>query len=247
MQWQKVFADAKKSLARLSSRISDVRYTSGYTELNRSVREIGRRGHVSVGLLATSVAGVAAASIIGPADDQGTPDSQATMAEQDAAVVQEEQAPTKSAPQAELEAEEKEVEEQEAKEQEAEAESKAESSGDEIDQWIDEAIEVMRDEGHEVSDENSSQIRTVIEKESGGDPESINLWDSNAVKGTPSKGLMQTIDPTFDSYKMDGHEDIYDPVDNIIAGTLYTIDRYGSMDDHPGVQSMSDGGEYKPY
>jgi hypothetical protein len=36
-----------------------------------------------------------------------------------------------------------------------------------------------------------------MNQESGGNPRAINNWDSNAKRGTPSKGLMQVIDPTF--------------------------------------------------
>ncbi len=36
--------------------------------------------------------------------------------------------------------------------------------------------------------------------ESGLRPDAANNWDSNATKGTPSKGLMQFIEPTFSGY-----------------------------------------------
>ncbi|MFD2399404.1 transglycosylase SLT domain-containing protein [Prauserella oleivorans] len=120
-------------------------------------------------------------------------------------------------------------------------------AGDRVDRWIHQAIVIMKSKGVPVSHADKDEIRTVIEKESSGDPKAINLWDSNAEKGTPSKGLMQTIDPTFDAHKLPGHDDIYNPVDNIIAGVRYTLDRYGSFDEHPGLASMSDGGDYQGY
>lgn len=70
-------------------------------------------------------------------------------------------------------------------------------------------------------------IYNIIKHESGGNPRAINLWDSNAKAGTPSKGLMQTIDPTFNRWSIPGHRDIWNPIDNIIAGTRYAINRYG--------------------
>lgn len=118
---------------------------------------------------------------------------------------------------------------------------------DKIDRWINRAIDVLRKNNVEITHEKRDEIRTIIEKESSGDPRAINLWDSNAEKGIPSKGLMQTIDPTFDAHKLSGHGDIYNPVDNIIAGVRYTLDRYDSFDEHPGLSSMSDGGEYQGY
>ncbi|GLY67369.1 hypothetical protein Atai01_39880 [Amycolatopsis taiwanensis] len=71
--------------------------------------------------------------------------------------------------------------------------------------------------------------------------------NSNAKAGHPSKGLMQTIDSTFNSYKLPGHGDIYNPVDNIIAGVRYTMSRYGSIANTPGLKAMSHGGGYVGY
>jgi hypothetical protein len=70
---------------------------------------------------------------------------------------------------------------------------------------------------------------------------------NKVAKGTPSKGLMQCIDPTFQAHKLPGHGDIYNPVDNIIAGVRYTFDRYGGFEGHPGLKSMAGGGGYQGY
>lgn len=73
-------------------------------------------------------------------------------------------------------------------------------------------------------------------RESGGNPKAINLSDSNAAKGTPSKGLLQVIDPTFNAYHVDGTPfDIWDPVANITAACNYAAHRYGSMDNVNGA------------
>ncbi|WP_024874771.1 transglycosylase SLT domain-containing protein [Saccharomonospora piscinae] len=118
---------------------------------------------------------------------------------------------------------------------------------DQLDGWIRSAIGVMQDHGVPVSEADIGSIRTVIEKESSGDPQAINLWDINAQRGTPSKGLMQTIDSTFNAHKLPGYEDVYDPVSNIIAGTRYTLSRYGSFAEHPGLAQMAGGGGYRGY
>lgn len=69
-----------------------------------------------------------------------------------------------------------------------------------------------------------------MKHESGGNARAINLWDSNAKKGIPSKGLMQVIDPTFRSYAMAPYnKDIYDPLSNMVAAIRYTVSRYGSL------------------
>lgn len=116
-----------------------------------------------------------------------------------------------------------------------------------VQQWIQEAIKILQANGIPVTEADISKIWTIIEKESGGNPNAINNWDSNAAKGTPSKGLMQCIDPTFNAHKLPGHDDIYNPVDNIIAGVRYTFSRYGGFDGHPGLKSMASGGGYQGY
>ncbi|MGW1743445.1 transglycosylase SLT domain-containing protein [Nocardia sp. NPDC001965] len=114
-------------------------------------------------------------------------------------------------------------------------------------EWIKEAIRVLRENGYDIDDSEAATIALIIERESGGNPNAINLWDSNAAAGIPSKGLMQTIDPTFNSYSLPGHGDIWNPVDNIIAGTRYAIERYGSLGNVPGVVGVSDGSGYVGY
>jgi hypothetical protein len=57
-----------------------------------------------------------------------------------------------------------------------------------------------------------------MQSESGGDPRSQNNWDINAKMGTPSKGLMQVIPPTFAMWHWPGTSgDIFDPLANIAA------------------------------
>lgn len=88
-----------------------------------------------------------------------------------------------------------------------------------------------------------NQIRT----ESSGNPRAINLYDSNAQRGTPSKGLIQTIDPTFQSYRLQGlANDPYDPLSNIVAGMRYAIDRYGSIQAGMRGVAYDNGGMLAP-
>jgi hypothetical protein len=104
--------------------------------------------------------------------------------------------------------------------------------------WINQAIQILRQQGVNISPSDASYIATIIQYESGGNPNAINLWDSNASAGHPSKGLMQTIDPTFNGYAVAGHRDIWNPVDNILAGTNYALHRYGSLANVPGIRNM---------
>lgn len=78
--------------------------------------------------------------------------------------------------------------------------------------------------------ENLDRLLYQMKTESGGNPRAINLWDINAKRGTPSKGLMQVIDPTFRAYAMPGfNTNIYDPLSNILASIRYAVSRYGSL------------------
>ena len=93
-----------------------------------------------------------------------------------------------------------------------------------LDGWIAEALQVMG-----LPQRLAPGVKKIILAESGGNPHAINTWDSNAVRGTPSRGLMQTIPSTFTTYvhpEMAGRP-ITDPVANITAGVRYMIDRYG--------------------
>ena len=113
--------------------------------------------------------------------------------------------------------------------------------------WINQAVEILKQQGIPADKMNPADIATIIQRESGGNPNAQNNWDSNAAKGTPSIGLMQTIQPTFDAHKLPGHGDIRNPVDNIIAGVRYAISRYGSVSNVPGVKALRNGGSYVGY
>jgi hypothetical protein len=79
----------------------------------------------------------------------------------------------------------------------------------------------------------ASLAQTVLRRmnqESGGNPNIFNNWDSNARRGTPSGGLMQTIAPTFRAYAMPGYSsNMLDPLSNILASMRYAMSRYGSL------------------
>jgi len=121
-----------------------------------------------------------------------------------------------------------------------------EVTGD-LKQWIDQAKQILAGMGYDVSKIRDEDIALIAQHESGGNPRAVNNWDSNAAKGTPSKGLMQTIDPTFNRWAAPGHKDIWNPVDNIVAAVRYAIDRYGSLDNVPGVKAVHNGGQYRGY
>ncbi|MEN3585765.1 transglycosylase SLT domain-containing protein [Streptomyces sp. ZYX-F-203] len=99
---------------------------------------------------------------------------------------------------------------------------------DDLDGWIRASLDVMARHGIPGSYDG---IHRNIMRESSGDPQAINNWDVNALNGTPSKGLLQVIDPTFTAYHVAGTSwDPYEPVANITAACNYAAATYGSID-----------------
>ncbi|MGY3766948.1 phage tail tape measure protein [Vagococcus vulneris] len=96
-------------------------------------------------------------------------------------------------------------------------------------QWASLATRALKMEG-QFSTANLNAMMRQIQTESGGNPRAINNWDINAINGTPSKGLLQVIDPTFRAYARPGfNKNVYDPLSNMLASIRYAVSRYGSL------------------
>ncbi|WP_193433645.1 transglycosylase SLT domain-containing protein [Streptomyces fodineus] len=101
-------------------------------------------------------------------------------------------------------------------------------SANSLDGWIKQSLAIMKAKGIPGSYEG---LKRNILRESGGNPNAQNNWDVNAKQGTPSKGLLQVIDPTFNAYHVSGTANrVTDPVANITAAANYAAHRYGSID-----------------
>lgn len=90
-------------------------------------------------------------------------------------------------------------------------------SGDGVARWrsvIERAARVMH---VSLSKADLAHILNVTAHESGGNPKAVNGWDSNAKAGTPSKGVIQFIQPTFDHYAVKGHHNILNGYDQYLA------------------------------
>lgn len=101
-----------------------------------------------------------------------------------------------------------------------------------LDGWIAKALGLMG-----LPQALATGVRSIIMHESGGNPNAINNWDSNASAGNPSQGLMQTIPSTFRACVLPSlsGRSITDPVANITAGVR-------SMIAHHGVSAVLNGG-----
>lgn len=98
-----------------------------------------------------------------------------------------------------------------------------------------------------VNEANVRSVDLIVQHESSWNARAINNWDLNARHNNHSKGLMQTIGSTFRKHALPGHDDIFNPVDNMAAGIRYAVVRYGSLDDVPGIRAKKRGHSYKGY
>lgn len=112
-----------------------------------------------------------------------------------------------------------------------------------VEQWRSLATKALKME-NQYSAGNLGSLLFQMQTESGGNPNAINLWDSNAAAGHPSKGLLQTIDSTFKAYARPGYDkNVYDPLSNILASIRYAVARYGSLGAAYRGVGYANGGE----
>ncbi|WP_018682608.1 hypothetical protein [Actinokineospora enzanensis] len=95
--------------------------------------------------------------------------------------------------------------------------------------WIGAAVEILIDHGVDPSKINAEQIAQIVDRTSGGNPHAIDLQDPNAANGVPPKGMMQLTDPVFQQHQVAGHDNIWEPVDNMLAGVMYFLAQWGSL------------------
>ncbi|WP_372406681.1 transglycosylase SLT domain-containing protein [Streptomyces luteireticuli] len=234
-----------------------MRSISGYTRLTK-VHKFSAAGIAAAGVAAVAFAVVPASAegdkqqaiavkpVAWNAKTFGTEDQRAELVQQaDSAAQQarhEAEARKKSEAEAKAKADkeraEKEAASRSAARKPVEAETAApkaapaapapKSYANNLDGWIREALDIMAAKG--IPGSYDGIYRNVM-RESTGNPNAINNWDSNAAAGIPSKGLLQVIDPTFQAYHIEGTSwNIYDPVANIAAACNYAAKTYGSMD-----------------
>lgn len=100
-------------------------------------------------------------------------------------------------------------------------------AGDGVARWRPYVIKALKANGFSAAPYQVRAWMKVIARESGGNPHAVNNWDSNARAGIPSKGLVQTIGPTFNAYKFRGHGNIFNGYDDLLAGINYMKHKYG--------------------
>lgn len=116
------------------------------------------------------------------------------------------------------------------------------------DQWSDLALVALKRMGY--GEEHLPAMLQQIQIESGGNPSSVNMWDENAVRGTPSGGLLQVIEPTYRRVRNaypDAFEGLPDdrmePITNLTAGVgAVKMDWGGPAGRWPTRDGYTDGG-----
>lgn len=93
----------------------------------------------------------------------------------------------------------------------------------------------------------ADRVLMQINSESGGNPNAVNNWDINAMRGTPSGGLLQVIEPTFQRHRDPAlPNNKFDPFANIVASMRYALWRYGSLDKAYRGVGYDSGGTLSP-
>lgn len=106
--------------------------------------------------------------------------------------------------------------------------SVANPGGSGVARWRSDVKKALKANGFKATASQVSAWMKVIARESNGDPKAVNHTDINAQEGHPSKGLVQTIESTFNSNKFRGHGNIFNGYDDLLAGIHYMKRRYGS-------------------
>lgn len=118
-------------------------------------------------------------------------------------------------------------------------------------QWSSTILDALARTGRPAGEEGVTTEQVDIE--SGGDPGIQNNWDSNAASGTPSGGLLQVIEPTRQSMRQmfpEHHaglvDDLFDPLENLVAGIDWAIYKYGGPSAiWPTRAGYADGGQFR--
>ncbi len=104
-----------------------------------------------------------------------------------------------------------------------------------VDTWIDKGFKLYKQLGGKLpdTDENRTLLLGRIDQESSRNPRAVNNWDINAQRGTPSKGVLQVIKPTWQANAPRAYRDfdrwVFVAPVNIMVALFYMQNVYGRV------------------
>ncbi|OLR89899.1 transglycosylase SLT domain-containing protein [Actinokineospora bangkokensis] len=97
--------------------------------------------------------------------------------------------------------------------------------------WIGSAVEILVAHGVDPSKIDPGLIAQIVDRQSGGNPHAIDMSAPGAADGQAPKGIMGVTDQQFQQHQVPGYQNIWEPVDNMLAGIKHLVQEWGSIMD----------------